>query len=36
MQFYDFRLAPSPTKVRIFIAEKGLEIPTVDVNLREG
>lgn len=36
MQFYNFRLAPSPTKVRIFIAEKGLEIPTVDVNLREG
>jgi len=36
MLFYDFRLAPSPTKVRIFIAEKGLEIPTVDVNLREG
>ena len=36
MQFYDFRLAPSPTKVRIFIAEKSLEIPTVDVNLREG
>jgi glutathione S-transferase len=36
MQFYDFRLAPSPTKVRIFIAEKGLESPTVDVNLREG
>ena len=36
MQFFDFRLAPSPTKVRIFIAEKGIEIPTVDVNLREG
>ncbi len=35
MQFYDFGLAPSPTKVRIFIAEKGLDIPTVTVNLRE-
>ncbi|HEY5623853.1 MAG TPA: glutathione S-transferase family protein [Gammaproteobacteria bacterium] len=36
MRFFDFRLAPSPTKVRIFIAEKNLEIDTVDVNLREG
>lgn len=35
MQFYDFRLAPSPTKVRIFIAEKSLEIPTVTVDLRK-
>lgn len=35
MQFYDFGLAPSPTKVRIFIAEKGIDIPTVTVNLRE-
>jgi glutathione S-transferase len=36
MRFFDFRLAPSPTKVRIFIAEKNLEIETVEVNLREG
>ena len=35
MQFYDFKLAPSPTKVRIFLAEKNLMIPTVTVNLRE-
>jgi glutathione S-transferase len=35
MKFYDFGLAPSPTKVRIFIAEKGIEIPTEVVNLRE-
>ncbi len=35
MQFYDFGLAPSPTKVRIFIAEKSLELPTVTVNLRK-
>ena len=35
MKFYDFGLAPSPTKVRIFIAEKGIEIPTQVVNLRE-
>jgi len=35
MRFYDFKGAPSPTKVRIVIAEKGLEIPTESVNLRE-
>lgn len=35
MQFYDFKGAPSPTKVRIVIAEKHLDIPTESVNLRE-
>ena len=35
MRFYDFRGAPSPTKVRIVIAEKGVEIPTDSINLRE-
>ena len=35
MRFYDFKGAPSPTKVRIVIAEKGLEIPSESVNLRE-
>lgn len=34
MRFYDYRLAPSPRKVRLFIAEKGLEIPTSEVDLR--
>ena len=34
MKFYDCQTAPSPRRVRIFIAEKGLEIPTVEVNLR--
>jgi glutathione S-transferase len=34
MKFYDFALAPSPTKVRIFIAEKGIVVPTVVVNIR--
>ena len=29
MRFYDYSLAPSPRKVRLFIAEKGLTIPTV-------
>jgi glutathione S-transferase len=34
MRFYDYSLAPSPRKVRLFIAEKGLTIPTVEVDLR--
>jgi len=34
MLFYDYRQAPSPRKVRLFIAEKGLDLPTVDVDLR--
>ncbi len=35
MKFFDCQTAPSPRRVRMFIAEKGLEIPTVQVNLRE-
>lgn len=35
MKLYDFTLAPSPRRVRIFLAEKGVEIPRVQVNLRE-
>ncbi len=36
MKFYDCEPAPSPRRVRIFIAEKGLEIPTVQVDLMKG
>ena len=36
MKFYDCQPAPSPRRVRIFIAEKGLDIPTVEVDLRAG
>ncbi len=36
MKFYDCGTAPSPRRVRIFIAEKGLEIDTVQVDLRGG
>lgn len=32
--FYDCSTAPSPRRARIFIAEKGLDIPTVQVDLR--
>lgn len=33
MRFYDCRTAPSPRRARIFIAEKGLEIETVEIDL---
>ena len=33
MKLYDFEGAPSPRRVRIFVAEKGIEIPTVQVDL---
>ncbi len=36
MKFHDCTTAPSPRRVRIFLAEKGIEVPTVQVNLREG
>lgn len=36
MIFYDCNTAPSPRRVRIFIAEKGLDIETVNVDLRSG
>ncbi len=36
MKFYDCRTAPSPRRVRIFMAEKAIEIPTVQVDLRNG
>ncbi len=36
MKLYESSVAPSPRRVRIFIAEKGLEIPRVEVDLRRG
>jgi len=33
MKFYDYKAAPSPRRARMFIAEKGLEIETVQVDL---
>ncbi len=34
MKFYDCQTAPSPRRVRMFIAEKGIDILTVQVDLR--
>ncbi len=35
MKLYDFSLAPNPRRVRMFLAEKGVDIPTVQINTRE-
>ena len=36
MKFYDCAIAPSPRRVRIFLAEKGITVPTIQVDLRKG
>lgn len=36
MKLHDFALAPNPRRVRMFLAEKGIEVPMVQVNTREG
>lgn len=36
MKFYDCATAPSPRRVRIFAAEKGITLPAVQVDLRNG
>ncbi len=36
MRFYDCKTAPSPRRARIFIAEKGIQVETVEVDLRSG
>ncbi len=35
MKLYEFALAPNPRRVRIFLAEKRIEVPKTQVNLRE-
>jgi glutathione S-transferase len=36
MKFYDCAVAPSPRRVRVFLAEKGVSLPTIQVDLRKG
>jgi len=36
MKLYDYQLPPNPRRVRISLAEKGITIPTVQVDLRAG
>lgn len=33
MKLYDSKMAPNPRRVRIFLAEKGIEVPTLQVDL---
>jgi len=36
MKLYDFEYAPNPRKLRVYLAEKGIAIPLVPVNLMKG
>ena len=36
MKLYDTKTAPNPRRVRIFLAEKGVEVPTVQVDIAGG
>lgn len=36
MKLYDFKMAPNPRRVRVFLAEKGIEIEKVQVDLPAG
>ena len=36
MKFYSSKVAPNPRVVRVFMAERGIEIPIVEVDLRGG
>ena len=36
MKLHDFPLAPNPRKLRVYLAEKGIEIPRIMVNLVAG
>jgi len=36
MKLYDSKVAPNPRRVRIFLAEKGVEVPTVQVDIGSG
>lgn len=36
MKLYDAEWAPSPRRVRIFLAEKGIEVPRETIDLRRG
>lgn len=36
MKLYDAEFAPSPRRVRIFLAEKGIDVPVTRIDLRAG
>ena len=36
MKFYDCAMTPNPRRARIFLAEKGLTVPKVEINIMDG
>ena len=36
MKLHEFTQAPNPRRVRIFLAEKGIQVPLVQVNIAAG
>ena len=36
MKLYDFQMAPNPRRVRVYLAEKGIEVETVQVDIPSG
>lgn len=36
MKFYDCAIAPNPRRARIFLAEKGIEVPKVEIDILNG
>jgi glutathione S-transferase len=36
MRIYDFHFAPNPRKLRVYLAEKGLSVPLVQVDITKG
>lgn len=36
MKLYDVTQAPNPRRVRVFLAEKGIDVPLVQVNMQQG
>jgi glutathione S-transferase len=36
MKIYDYKLAPNPRRVRVFLAEKGLKVPLEEVDIMKG
>jgi glutathione S-transferase len=36
MKIYDYKLAPNPRRVRIFLAEKGISVPLEEVDIFKG
>jgi len=36
MKIYDYKLAPNPRRVRVFLAEKGLKVPLEEIDIMSG